>query len=166
MKISEPTTIFDPYEWLPGYGESSVAIVSKGLELAIAVKYDYEDPSSREMCIAERTFLFDYATAFLRQPFPGGFAFEVVGEASGLKLGRLTEFRCSEYVDHYLRARATVTAHPPPPVRHFSIQFLSENLDVHVLASDVRLSGEIIVTRGIQPALAMSAKPHSPPERT
>jgi hypothetical protein len=145
MRISEPRTIIDPYEWLPGYGESSVAIVSEGLKLAIVVRYDHENIPSGQMHLAEREFRFEYAPAFLEQPFPGGFAFEVVGDARDLKLGRLTEFQSSEFIDGYLSGRATVTSHPLPRVRHFSIQFLAENLDVHVLAAGVSLSEEVIV---------------------
>lgn len=61
-----------------------------------------------------------------------------------------TEFPSSEYVYRYLGARVTVTTPPMTPARQFSIQFLAENLDVHVLASDVNLSDEVIVTRGIR----------------
>lgn len=112
------------------------------------IRYDREDSSSGEISLAEREFRFEYAPVFLRQPFPGGFSFEVVGDATDLKLGALTEFQSSEFVDRYLGDRATITSHPVPRVRHFSIQFLSENLDVHVIAADVSLSDEVIVPVG------------------
>lgn len=140
-----PKKIVDPYDWLPGYGESNVAIVSEGLNLTIVVRYDREDPQSGEIYLAEREFRFEHAPAFLRQPFPGGFSFEVAGDATDLKLGVLTEFQSSEFVDRYLSGRATVTSNPAPRMRHFSIQFLSENLDVHVVAAEVSLSEEVIV---------------------
>lgn len=145
MRIGRPKKIIDPYDWLPGYGESNVAIVSEGLNLTIVVRYDREDPSSGEISVAKREFRFEYAPAFLRQPFPGGFSFEVTGDATDLKLGVLTEFQSSEFVDRYLSSRASITSGPVPRMRHFSIQFLSENLDVHVVAADVSLSDEAIV---------------------
>jgi len=148
MRIGRPKTIVDPYAWLPGYGESNVTIVSEGLSLTIVVRYDREDPSSGEISLAEREFRFEYAPAFLRQPFPGGFSFQVAGDATDLKLGVLTEFQFSEFVDRYLRGRATITSNSVPRMRHFCIQFLSENMDVHVVAADVSLSDEVIVAAG------------------
>jgi len=148
MRISRPKKIVDPYDWLPGYGESGVAIVSENLNLTIVVKYDREDPSSGKISVATREFRFEYAPAFLRQPFPGGFSFEVSGDATDLKLGALTEFQSSEFVDRYLSGRATIASGPAPRMRHFSIQFLAENLDVHVVAVDVSLSEEVIVPMG------------------
>jgi len=152
MKISQPRKVIDPYEWLPGYGESGVTIVSDGLQLVVTVRYDRQDSPSGQICTVERDLRFEFAASVVRQPFPGGFVFEVAGDTKDLKLGALTEFQSSEFVDRYLSARLAVTSHRPVQMRHFAIQFLSENLDVHVIATGVILSDE-------RPAATAAVKP-------
>lgn len=55
----------------------------------------------------------------------------------------LTEFRNSEWVRENLKAWRSASSHEPPELKHFSIQFLSENLTFHVLAADAFLSNEL-----------------------
>ena len=40
MKIGKPRLIMDPYEWLPGYGESGVSFRSVGLNVILDIDYE------------------------------------------------------------------------------------------------------------------------------
>ena len=44
MLIGKPRSIFNPYEWLPGYGESGVYFHSRGLDVFLEVVYEREAP--------------------------------------------------------------------------------------------------------------------------
>ncbi|OIN47346.1 hypothetical protein BLL37_07870 [Pseudomonas azotoformans] len=99
---------------------------------------------SEEVVLAlRREVAFKSVRCFIREPFPGGAIFEFDGDPSEFRLGKLTEFIDSELVRNNLKAWRSVSSHEPPKLRHFSIQFLSENLTLHVLAVDVFLSNEL-----------------------
>jgi len=145
MKIRQPKLILDPYEWLPGYGESKVSFRSVGSDVIIEIEYEKEIVvNGEEVAFAlRRELVFRSVRCFIREPFPGGTIFEFDGDPSEFRLGELTEFIGSELVRENLRAWRSVSSHDPAKLRHFSIQFLSENLAFHVLAVDVFLSGEL-----------------------
>lgn len=145
MKIGQPNLILDPYEWLPGCGESRVSFRSVGSDVILDVEYEKEIVvDSEEVVLAlRREVAFKPVRCFIREPFPGGAIFEFDGDSSECRLGKLTEFIDSEWVRNNLKAWRSVSSHEPPKLRHFSIQFLSENLTFHVLAVDVFLSGEL-----------------------
>lgn len=42
MKIGQPKLIIDPYEWLPGYGESRVSFNSVGSDVMLIIEYEKE----------------------------------------------------------------------------------------------------------------------------
>lgn len=146
MKISQPRLILDPYEWLPGYGESRVSFHSVGSDVVLSIEYENEVlVNNEEVVLAlRREVAFKSVRCFIREPFPGGAIFEFDGDPSELRLGKLTEFIDSELVRDNLKAWRSVSSHEPPRLRHFSIQFLSENLTFHVLAVDVFLSSELL----------------------
>lgn len=146
MKISQPRLILDPYEWLPGYGESRVSFHSVGSDVVLSIEYENEVlVNNEEVVLAlRREVAFKSVRCFIREPFPGGALFEFDGDPSELRLGKLTEFIESELVRDNLKAWRSVSSHEPPRLRHFSIQFLSENLTFHVLAVDVFLSSELL----------------------
>lgn len=99
---------------------------------------------SEEVVLAlRREVAFKSVRCFIREPFPRGAIFEFDGGPSEFRLGKLTEFIDSELVRNNLKAWRSVSSHEPPKLRHFSIQFLSENLTFHVLAVDVFLSNEL-----------------------
>lgn len=145
MKISRPKLILDPYEWLPGYGESRVSFHSTGLDVIVDVEYEKDVvTNSEEVTLRfKRSIVFHYARYFIREPFPGGSILEFVGDLSGLHVGKLTEFVDSELVAENLKSWRVSSIHESPKLRHFSIQFLSENYAFHVLARDVLLSDEL-----------------------
>lgn len=144
MKISQPNLILDPYEWLPGYGESSVSFRSVGSDVILDIEYEKEVVVDREevVLVVRREVLFKSVRCFIREPFPGGSIFEFEGDPSAFALGKLTEFKDSQWGSDNLKLWRSVSSHEPPNSRHFSIQFLSENLAFHVLALEVSLSDE------------------------
>ncbi len=145
MKIGQPKLILDPYEWLPGYGESRVSFHSVGSDVILDIEYEKEVlVDSEEVVLAlRREIAFKSVRCFMREPFPGGAIFEFDGDPGKFRLGKLTEFIDSELARNNLKAWRSVSSHEPPKLRHFSIQFLSENLTFHVLAVDVFLSSEL-----------------------
>lgn len=145
MKIGQSKLILDPYEWLPGYGESRVSFRSVGSDVILDIEYEKEVVvDGEEVVLAlRREIAFKSVRYFIREPFPGGAIFEFGGGASEFRLGKLTEFIESELVRENLKAWRSVSSHEPPKLRHFSIQFFSENLSFHVLAVDVLLSNEL-----------------------
>lgn len=53
MKSGIAVSILDPYDWLPSYGENSVSIESRGLEVIVKIEYDAanenQGPNYREL---------------------------------------------------------------------------------------------------------------------
>ncbi|WP_150782804.1 hypothetical protein [Pseudomonas fluorescens] len=146
MIISKPKLVLNPYEWLPGYGESKVAFRSEGANVLIDVEYEREilDNYGNEVILSlRREILFKHAHAFMKIPFPGNSLFEFEGEPNEFRLGELTEFVQSEWVRNSLSAWCLRSSHTPPAIRHFSIQFLSENLAFHILSEGAILSDEL-----------------------
>ena len=145
MKIVQPKLILDPYDWLPGYGESKVSFRSVGSDVILDIEYEKEVVvHGKEVVLAlKREVAFKSVRCFIREPFPRGAIFEFAGDPSDFRLGKLTEFIESELIKNALKAWRSVSSHEPPKLRHFSIQFLSENLNFHVLALDVFLSNEL-----------------------
>lgn len=143
MIISKPKLVINPYEWLPGYGESKVSFRSEGANVLLDVECEREvlDGYGDEVILSlRREILFKYVYAFIKLPFPGNALFEFEGEPSEFRLGDLTEFAKSEWVRSSLSAWCSKSSHSPPAIRHFSIQFMSENLAFHILAEGVFLS--------------------------
>ena len=89
--------------------------------------------------------VFKNVHSFVKLPFPGSIIFNFLGDASEFGLGELTEFRKSEFVRDSLDSWRLLTSLESPRLRHFSIQFLAENMAFHVLAEEVFLSGELSV---------------------
>mgnify|MGYP003492137766 CR=1 FL=1 len=147
MKISQPKLVLNPYEWLPGYGESKVTFRSAGTDLILDIEYDREDSSScREVFLSmRREIVFIFTRTFIKTPFPYVDIFEHHGDSNGFNLGELTEFSKSEYLDNDLKSWNSFHSSDPPKLRHFNIQFLSENIAFHVLAEDVYLSPEVFI---------------------
>lgn len=143
MKIGMPRSVVDLYEWLPGYGESAVAAATDGTNLRLTVRYERD--SGNVVQLMERDLLFVFAPVFLRHPFPGSFLFEMIGSADGLTLGHLSELGFSEFCQRYVASQPIPSLSRLPPVRHYAVQFLAENLGFHVLASGVEVSPERVV---------------------
>lgn len=148
MKISQPKLILNPYEWLPGYGESKVSFRSMGADVILDIEYERDVPGIEGADTVQslrREIAFKSVRAFMRVPFPGSMFFEFYGDSSKFGLGELTEFMGSEWVSSSMEVCGSVSAGGSSEVRHFSIQFLSENVAFHVLAEAVSLSDEQLV---------------------
>lgn len=148
MKISQPKRVLDPYEWLPGFGESKVSFRSVGVDLVLDVEYEkdtFDADGNEGVSIVRREMVFKYVHSFIKLPFPGSIIFNFLGESSEFGLGELTEFRESEFVQKSLDSWRLLTSLEPPRLRHFSIQFLAENVAFHLLAEEVFLSGELSI---------------------
>lgn len=148
MKIGQPKLILNPYEWLPGYGESKVSFRSIGADVILDIEYERDVSGVEGADIVQnlkREIAFVSVGAFMRVPFPGKMFFDFHGDSSRFGLGELTEFMCSEWVTSSVEARGSVSAGTSSEVKHFSIQFLSENVAFHVLAETVSLSDEQLI---------------------
>lgn len=145
MLIGKPRSIFNPYEWLPGYGESGVYFHSRGLDVFLEVVYEREAPDGdghEAISTLTREIRFGRVHSFIKLPFPGRAPFEFDAGSGEFKVGELTEFIQSEWVTSSLAAWRSLWSHAPPSIRHFSIQFMAENVAFHVLAEDVALLDE------------------------
>jgi hypothetical protein len=149
MKTRQPKLILDPYEWLPGYGESKVSFRSVGTDVVLEVDYEKEvsgpEGGNSATLLYRREITFKFARYFFSAPFPGAAFFEFEGDSSKFNLGQLTEFIDSDFTKESMRVWQSVSGHNAPGLRHFSIQFLSENIGFHLLAEDVFLSDELPV---------------------
>ncbi len=149
MKISKPKLILNPYEWLPGYGETKVSCRYEGVDLLLEIEYEREliEDSQDEVLNLKRGLLFKRVNSFLKMPFPGSMFFEFAGKSDEFRLGVLTEFTKSDWVSASQAAWRALYTHTPPIMRHFSIQFMGENIAFEILAAEVILTDENIIHR-------------------
>jgi hypothetical protein len=157
--------IFDPYEWMPGYGESGVSFHSSpGYDLVLEVTYDEPDSETREgVGLLRRQMTFRHAAYVIRAPFPGvdplhPESANVIGLRSSVKagatlpderlaeIGSLIEIEDSDFLEGCKQVYGRISGHAPPAFRHFSINFLSENVRFQIIAVDVTLSEPVRVT--------------------
>lgn len=129
MKLGRSIEILDPYEWLPGHGESGVKIRTEGRELLVTVEYDGTSE------VRECELRFTSVCSFYIQAFPGPSLLGAEGAATDSILrGALVEYPDSEaanaWAKHFGDSRM---------VRHYSIAFLAENLLLVILAEGVSL---------------------------
>ena len=151
MKIANPKKILDPYEWLPKYGESAVSFHSSNLDTVIEITYEQirENPDGTTAAQHfRRNIIFHYVRYFLRLPFPENLSFEYVGNPEDFKLGDLMEFEKSDLIAQNAHAwHLATTSASVPNFRHFSIQFLSENITFHIVTKEVSLSEASPITK-------------------
>lgn len=145
MLIGTPRSIFNPYQWLPGYGESKVSFRSDGRDVVLEVVYERDAPGEQRddaITMLMREIRFSRVHSLIKQPFPGSTLFAFDAGSGSFTLGELTEFTRSDWVAGSLAAWRSISSHAPPSIRHFSIQFMAENVAFHVLAEDVVLLEE------------------------
>lgn len=139
MNAGAGISILDTYEWLPGYGENSISIESKGVDLVIRVEYDVEG-RVQEACYRELRF--NMTCAFSRTVFPGIpiFNTDYNSNVNTPAMGALIEYPDSE------AARAwEIHFGGYRNVKHYKIAFLSENVLVEVFAENMMLSDEVFI---------------------
>lgn len=145
MKIGGRKFILDPYEWLPGYGESRVKFFSNGLDVTLSIEYDKVESEGDSYEEVKRELHFLGASLFIRQSSYCGGIFQYIDEANDLSknnLGSLCEFIKSDFL---LLFQASDKSGYSKSYRHFNIHFLSENQIFHILAKDFTLSDEIFI---------------------
>ncbi|UPG89472.1 hypothetical protein L2Y96_19060 [Luteibacter aegosomaticola] len=141
MKVGQPRSIINLYDWLPGYGESEVRAAMEGADLRLSVLYEKEvDDDLRIMKI---DLIFVRARMFLKQSFPGGWMFESIAAENLIELGHVSEYVVSDFVQRFLEKQRAAFHYAPTDVRHFNVQFLYENIEFHILASDVLVGEEL-----------------------
>lgn len=127
MNVGREVEILNPYEWLPGYGETSVNFSTEDGNLSVWVEYDgKQGPEKKEL-------LFTGVSSFYASALPGPmFLNFTYPEKSTTPMGSLTEFPDSE-------AAAAWTRHfgDGRVKRHYRIAFLAENSILIVFAEDV-----------------------------
>jgi len=140
MNSGPAVSIFDLYEWLPSYGENSVTVESKGLDLTIKIEYDSENEYQKNHC---RELQFDKVCAFYRTAFPGVSILNLDYDknAESPPMGALIEYPESEaayaWNQHFGASRQ---------IKHYKIIFLSENIIVEIFASNVVLGDEYVIS--------------------
>lgn len=148
MKICQPKLILNPYDWLPGYGESKVSFHSMGMDVILEIEYERDEEYIGEIGYVQklmRKIVFKFTRSFIRLPFPENMFFEFSGDSNEFHLGRLIEFRYSEWKNSMENNLNFNRRSGKNPLKHFSIQFLSENVAFHVLSESVCISDEQLV---------------------
>ncbi len=122
--------IFDPYEWLPAYGENAVEIFTEGLDLIVLVVYDSENEG-----LQQRQIKFKSTKAFYKGSFPGVHMLQITYNArdkENISIGCLVEFPESEvaraWTNHFQNIKL---------FRHYKWVFLSENIMLEIIAEEV-----------------------------
>lgn len=129
MKLGRSVDVLDPYQWLPGHGESGVKIRMDGTELLVTVAFDGAIGAS------ERELRFSSVCSFYVQAFPGPSILEPgEGETASILRGVLVEYPESDAAKAWQRHFSASRE-----VRHYSVAFLAENLLLVVLAGGVSL---------------------------
>lgn len=129
MEIGRCATVLDPYDWLPGYGESGVELCTQGADLSVIISYDGE---SGEL---KKELLFRHAVAFFKAACPGPSMLDMKCSVScAASMSSLIEYPDSEaakaWRDHFQGLF---------DIKHYSIFFMSENVILVVFAEDVVL---------------------------
>ncbi len=133
MKSGFAISVFDLYEWLPSYGENSVIVESKGLDLTVKIEYESEDDYQINYC---RELKFTKVCAFYRTALPGVNILCLNNDNNSEipPMGSLIEYPESEaakaWNQHFGDSRQ---------IKHFRIIFLSENILMEIFASNVAL---------------------------
>jgi hypothetical protein len=129
MRAGHCLEVFDLYEWLPAYGESSVSFASEGLDIRVVIGFENEHSD-----LSYRAIRFKGVCAFYKALLPGPYLLNLHHSEGPSSLGALCEYLDSEagrkWTDHLSRKA---------PVRHFRVNFLAENCMFEVFCEDVEL---------------------------
>lgn len=156
MKVGQPRSIINLYNWLPGYGESEVVAKMEKMDLRLTIRYEKEIEDETRIMAMDITFV--RARMFLKQPFPGGWIFDSIDAVSPIELGHVSEYVVSEFIQRFLDKQRSTFRYAPTDVRHFTVQFLYENMEFHILASDVFIGDEFPSALGAESVVAPNEK--------
>lgn len=134
FRVGAPKEVLDPYEWLPGHGENAVAIHSEGMNVTLDISYESDEDKNAKF---HREINFSGVCAFYKSNFPGASGLIDVSYESKWTIGSLIEFDHSEVADawnEHFSGRMNI--------KHYLIQFASENIQVHVMGESFVLKNE------------------------
>lgn len=140
MKLDKCREIFNPYDWLPSYGENGVTFTEVNKTLFITISY--EDMES-DYEIRKRDIVFRSVYSFCVSSIPGPnfFEIEINDSTKGRPLGSMVEF---EYSDISEKWKMHLNGPGNIIVKYFSMFFLSENKRIDVVAESVELSDSYV----------------------
>jgi hypothetical protein len=88
MDAGNAIEVLDPYEWLPGYGESKVSLATSGLELSVRIEFDGAGGGTES-----RVLIFESTCSHTWSSFPGpGFSSIRYARQPAPPLGLLVEY--------------------------------------------------------------------------
>lgn len=129
MEVGRGITVFDPYDWLPGYGENGVELRTQGADLSVIIPYDGDSGELR------KELLFEHAVAFYKASFPGPSMLNMqCSVRSTASMGSLIECPDSEAAKAWREHFQGLY-----DIKHYSMSFLSENIALVVFAEGVVL---------------------------
>lgn len=124
MKCRNAKVIFDPFEFLPGYGENRISVSFDKGDLIVTVFYDSDDSESQISLVFKHS-CFQRITSM-----PG--ASDTVIEYEGYEaISSLVEFQYSDFKDRWEKHFNNLFK-----LRHFKIIFLSDNSAIEVICED------------------------------
>lgn len=130
MNAGHCIEIANPYNWLPGYGETRVDISTQAGNLSVVIEYDGKGSRTEK-----KVFVFSGVVSFSQTVFPGVNSSAIeYNSADKTLLDRLVEFPDSEVSSAWTRHFAGVLK-----IRHFRIFFMSANIELVVFARDFLL---------------------------
>ena len=139
-QASAAKQILDPREWLPSYGESSIKFRSENLMVTVEIYYETERDG---IATAKRELRFFDVCFFSKTAFPGpNIPSAIVYDGTGMAkmMGSLIQFEHSDvavaWATHFGNQRN---------VKHYVMQFMSENVEIEVFCTGYELSEEILV---------------------
>lgn len=135
MRSGPPKVVLDPYEWLPGYGETSLEVSQHGGEWRIRVFYDSADQTA----LVARDICFFGVYCFHHAALPGVHLLHTGLQGLRDNHDKLLEFPMSE------AASAWSQHFGYRKIRHYWIHFAAGNCDFEVFADGVRLTDPTIL---------------------
>lgn len=137
FRVSGAKQVLNPKEWLPSYGESGVTFRSEGGDVVVSILYEAKRDG---IALVKRELRFVGICSFCKIASPGPAIPSVItydGAGLSVILGSLIEFERSDVADAWSAHFAS-----RPKVKHYVMQFLSENVEIEVLASGYSLGEE------------------------
>lgn len=129
LQAKNPKVVFDPYLYLPGYGESQLELSYKDGDLRLKVLYD--DPNSNKLNSFE--IVFEHAVFHRFSSCPGVDGMDIDYE-HGEHLSSLTEYTKSDLNISWEKHFENMFK-----FRHFNIFFLSENKRLEIVSENFEI---------------------------
>lgn len=146
MRTGRGIGLLDTYNWLPPYGESAVNIYSQGLNYVVEIEYDSENAcSGADLKIK---LIFESACSVYEASFPGA---EVKGVEYGMRAEGVNMHTLIEYPESEVALSWEKYLGGDHKIKHYKILFLSENIQVEVLAKGFTMEGPFTIESNEEP---------------